>query len=141
LAACSGELVESDEEIVSVSAEALTFSQRMAGCQSDPRVLANIVDLEVCIGADILFRETFEGNGRTCASCHRVENNFTIDPTFIAGLPNNDPLFVAEFIPALANLERPAQMRGSSLILENVDGVQPDPNVRFTLRSVPHNFS
>ena len=109
---------------------------------SDPRVVAGLVPLEVCVGADFFFRETFNGNGRTCASCHRVERNFTIDPAFIATLPANDPLFVAEFNSTLANLERPAQMRARSLILENVDGTQPGgANVRFVLRSTPHNLS
>jgi len=98
--------------------------------------------LDICVGADFFLRETFNGNGRTCASCHRVDQNFTIDPGFIAGLPSSDPLFVAEFNPALANLERPAQMRARSLILENVDGTQPGgPNVRFVLRTTPHNLS
>jgi hypothetical protein len=120
----------------------LTFAQRQAICQTDPRVQAGIVSLDICIGADFFFRETFNGNGRTCASCHRVEQNFTIDPPFIGTLPSNDPLFVAEFNPTLANLERPAQMRQRSLILENVDGTEPGgPNVRFTLRTTPHNLS
>lgn len=110
-------------------------------CQSDPRVVAAIVPLDVCVGADLFLRETFEGNGRTCFTCHRPERNFTIDPEFIATLPPNDSLFVAEFNPTLANLERSEQLRARSLILENVDGTEPDPNVRFVLRTVPHNLS
>ena len=47
-------------------------------------------------GEDLFFNETFEGNGRTCGTCHPKDNNFTIDPAFIAKLPANDPLFVAE---------------------------------------------
>ena len=50
---------------------------------------------------------TFDGNGRTCATCHPPSNNFTIDPAFIASLPSDDPLFVAEFNPDLAALEDP----------------------------------
>ena len=122
-------------------AEALTLAQHTQICQSDARVIAGVVPLDVCVGANIFFRETFNGNGRTCATCHRVERNFAIDPEFIATLPSNDPLFVAEFNPTLANLERPVQMRAHGLILENVDGTQPDPNIRFVLRSVPHNLS
>jgi len=55
-------------------------------------------DLEALIaqGEDLFFNETFDGNGRTCGTCHRAENNFTIDPAFIATLPGDDPLFVAE---------------------------------------------
>jgi hypothetical protein len=122
-------------------AEALTLAQHTQVCQSDARVIAGVVPLDVCVGANIFFRETFNGNGRTCATCHRVERNFAIDPEFIATLPANDPLFIAEFNPVLANLERPVQMRAHGLILENVDGTQPDPNIRFVLRSVPHNLS
>lgn len=122
-------------------AEALTLAQHTQVCQNDARVVAGVVPLDVCVGANIFFRETFDGNGRTCATCHRVERNFAIDPAFIATLPANDFLFVAEFNSALRNLERPAQMRAHGLILENVDGTQPDPNIRFVLRSVPHNLS
>ena len=52
-------------------------------------------------GKEIFFNETFNGNGRTCGTCHPESDNFTIDPAFIATLPDDDPLFVAEFIPAL----------------------------------------
>lgn len=142
LSACSAVPdTETDEPIQSTTASALTLAQRIAGCQLDPRVLAGIVSVDICVGADLFFRESFDGNGRSCATCHRVENNYTIDPPFIATLPPTDLLFIAEFNPTLANLERPAQMRASSLILENPDGFAPDPNVRFVLRNVPHNLS
>jgi cytochrome c peroxidase len=89
-------------------------------------------------GRQIFFNETFAGNGRTCGSCHPAENNFTIDPTFIASLPADDPLFVAEFNPALKeNFENPRLMRELGLILENLDGFEDLPN-KFVLRGVPH---
>ena len=92
-------------------------------------------------GADLFFNETFDGNGRTCGSCHPAENNFTIDPEFIATLPDDDPLFVAEFVPALmANFEKPELMRELGLILENVDGFGDLAN-RFTMRGVPHTLA
>lgn len=56
------------------------------------------------LGRFIFNNVTFQGNGRTCATCHPATNNFTIDPEFIATLPPNDPLFVAETNPALADL-------------------------------------
>jgi hypothetical protein len=119
-----------------------TFAEHQTACQADPRVQSGVVSLTECVGADIFFKETFNGNGRTCGTCHRVERNFTIDSTFIARLPNSDPLFVAENTPALNGLEIPAQMRARGLILENVDGTAPEgPTVRFVLRSVPHNLS
>src|SRR6266498_2209801 len=100
-----------------------TFTQHQAACQADPRVQSGVVSLTECTGADIFFKETFNGNGRTCGTCHPAENNLTIDPAFIATLPANDPLFVAEFMPALSkNFENPILMRQFGLILENVDG-------------------
>ena len=62
-------------------------------------------------GRELFFNETFDGNGRTCGTCHPSENNFTIDPSFVARLPSDDPLFVAENNPELAKLERPTLMR------------------------------
>lgn len=91
-------------------------------------------------GRQIFFNETFEGNGRTCGSCHPAENNFTIDPAFIASLPDDDPLFVAEFNPALKeNFENPRLMREFGLIIENLDGFGDLAN-KFTLRGVPHTL-
>jgi mono/diheme cytochrome c family protein len=104
-------------------------------------VIAELISIEVCIGGDLFFRETFDGNGRSCATCHRVDDNLAIDPAFLSTLPASDPLFVAELNPALAGLEIPAQMRRFGLILENLDGFAPDPRVRFVLRSVPHTLS
>jgi len=92
----------------------------------------------VAKGRELFFNETFGGNGRTCGTCHREERNFTIDPAFIATLPKNDALFVAEFTPALArNFENPRLMRQFGLILENLDGFD-DLESRFTMRGVPH---
>jgi cytochrome c peroxidase len=97
------------------------------------------IDKLISQGADLFFNETFKGNGRTCGTCHPSDNNFTIDPPFIATRPANDPLFVAEFNPALAQLERPALMRSHGLILENVDGLE-NPTVKFVMRGVPHTL-
>ena len=88
-------------------------------------------------GAFLFTSETFGGNGRVCATCHRLENNLTIDPAFIATLPANDPLFVAEFNPALATLEDSNMLRTRGLNRENLDGLDKPP----VLRSVQHTFS
>src|SRR6185369_9775724 len=48
----------------------LTAQQRLDACSRDPRVTSGLVSAEICAGADIFFRETFGGNGRTCGSCH-----------------------------------------------------------------------
>ena len=119
-----------------------TPAERQQACAKDPRVVAGLVSPDVCTGADIFFRETFAGNGRTCASCHPIANNYTIDPPFIEALratKPNDPLFVARPGTPLQNLETP-DLLSNALILENVDGFQ-DPVNRFVTRSVPHLFS
>ena len=97
------------------------------------------LDRLISQGAALFFNGKFGGNGRTCGTCHPASNNLTIDPPFIASLPENDPLFVAEFNPALANLEKPTLMRQFGLILENVDGLS-DPVNRFVMRGVPHTL-
>lgn len=95
----------------------------------------------VAKGRDIFFNETFEGNGRTCGTCHRAEDNFAISPAFIATLPPDDPLFVAETNPDLAeNFENPLLMREFGLIVENLDGFGDLENT-FTLRGVPHTLA
>jgi mono/diheme cytochrome c family protein len=103
--------------------------------------LTTLVEALVAQGEVLFFKETFNGNGRTCGTCHPAENNFTIDPAFIATLPANDPLFVAEFIPALSqNFENPSLMRQFGLILENVDGFD-DLESKFVMRGVPHTLA
>jgi hypothetical protein len=97
--------------------------------------------LLIAEGRRSFFNDTFQGNGRTCGTCHREDNNLTIDPAFIATLPPNDPLFVAEFVPALAvNFENPVLMRQVGLILENVDGFG-DLSTKFAMRGVPHTLA
>ncbi len=98
-------------------------------------------------GEDLFFNEQFKGNGRTCGTCHPIENNLTIDPDFIAKLPNTDPLFVAEFVPALNHMlnggrrfENPVLMRKFALITENLDGFSNLGKI-FTMRGVPHVFA
>ena len=107
-------------------------------------VVKGLVTAEQFAGADVFFRETFEGNGRSCGTCHPAENNQTIDgPDFISSLPDSDPLFVAEQRPPtdpISKLEVPALMREHQLIVENVDGLE-DPTVKFVMRGVPHSLS
>jgi mono/diheme cytochrome c family protein len=92
----------------------------------------------VARGRQLFFGETFAGNGRTCGTCHPEENDFTIDPAFIATRPKDDPLFVAEFNPSLKqDFENSRLMHEFGLILENLDGFD-DLTSRFTQRGVPH---
>lgn len=89
------------------------------------------------LGRYLFNNETFKGNGRTCATCHPANNNFTIDPKYIATLDKKDPLFVAEYVPALKNLENPKLMRSLGLICENLDGFDKP----CVFRGVPHTLA
>src|SRR6266700_3321126 len=138
LAAC--EPAEGDGGgVIQVQSSALTAQDRLAACAQDPRVVTGLVSQQICAGADIFFRETFNGNGRTCGTCHPMSNNTTLDATFIQSLPPTDPLFVFERDPNLANLETP-DLRSLGGILENIDGFE-DPTHKFSVRSVPHVLS
>ena len=119
---------------------AQTADERLADCNRDPRVIAGQVSAEICAGADIFFRATFDGNGRTCGTCHRAEDNFTISPEFIATLSDDDALFVAEHNDELSTLEKPEILREFAMIVENVDGLD-DLDNKFTLRSIQHTLS
>jgi hypothetical protein len=106
-------------------------------------IARGLVSQAVGDGANLFFRGTFGGNGRTCATCHRVENNQGLDLNFISTLPSTDKLFIAE-VPAsqggVPGLERPLLMRNHAQILENVDGLE-NPTVKFVARGVPHSLS
>lgn len=112
----------------------------VSSCQTMPSPTPDPQAALIAKGRQLFFNETFDGNGRTCGSCHPEENNFTLDPAFIATLPDNDPLFVAEFNPDLSkNFENPRLMREFGMILENLDGFGDLENV-FTMRGIPHTL-
>jgi mono/diheme cytochrome c family protein len=118
----------------SIAATLLASAAVLGACETAP---PNPEAALIAKGRELFFNETFAGNGRTCGTCHREEDNFTITPAFIATLPKDDPLFVAEFTPALEqNFENPRLMREFGLILENLDGFGDLPN-KFTMRGVP----
>lgn len=55
-------------------------------------------------GFRLFTEETFEGNGRTCATCHIPEANYTIGPRDIARLrPADLDLVLARNVPGLEN--------------------------------------
>jgi cytochrome c peroxidase len=119
----------------------LDFLAPTAHAQGPAASQATPLEQLIIQGRNSFFNATFNGNGRTCGTCHREDNNLTIDPEFIATLPPTDPLFVAEFDPALSqNFENPVLMRKFGLILENVDGFDDLPN-KFVMRSVPHTLA
>lgn len=75
-------------------------------------------------GHNLFMFETFNGNGRTCATCHQPDIGFGLNPTKISFMNPTDPLFVAENDPALADLENSCLLHGNrGLNLENIDGI------------------
>jgi uncharacterized repeat protein (TIGR01451 family) len=67
-------------------------------------------------GRTLFTRETFRGNGRTCATCHVPgRDQFGLTPRTIDELPHSDPLFVFEDnvnTLKLAARSRPSDLRG-----------------------------
>lgn len=118
----------------------LLISSFFLACVSSMKTAPTPQDARIARGREIFFNETFGGNGRTCGTCHRAENNFTLDPLFIATLPATDPLFVAESNPLLKeNFENPKLMRAFGLIMENQDGFDDLKN-KFNMRGIPHTL-
>ncbi len=109
----------------------LLFALPMSSLAADP-----LVEL----GRPLFVEETFDGNGRTCATCHAAGESFGVTPQGIASsfaADPLDPLFIAENDPALATLENPCLMRQGNeraLFLENVDGFASPP----VFRGSPH---
>src|SRR5881296_3082753 len=119
---------------VAVVATIVVAAATFSACQTTPSPPSDLI----ARGKNLFFNETFNGNGRTCGTCHRAEANLSINPAFIATLPPTDPLFVAEFNPDLKkNFENPKLMRQFGLILENLDGFDDLEN-KFVMRGVPH---
>ncbi len=119
---------------------ALVGAAPLAANSTQVLISHGLISQAVGQGGDLFFRETFGGNGRTCGSCHSVEDNQTVGPEFIATLPPTDPLFIAELDPALGQLEVPRLLREFGLILENVDG-REDPTRKFVLRATSASLS
>lgn len=111
------------------------------------------IDEEVAIGADLFFSETFGGNGRTCATCHFADANYTL-PADLTGISDQDPLMIAdpdnpafvaelELCDPLDGSEDCQAIRQNGLILVNADGhnTAPDGFRSYSMRSVPHLLS
>jgi cytochrome c peroxidase len=98
------------------------FLPRAAYAHTGQESLQEIFAAQIAKGRDLFINETFNGNGRTCSTCHRLDNNHTIDPKYITKLPDSDPLFVSETNPDLTELERPKLLRQFGLFLVNIDG-------------------
>jgi hypothetical protein len=126
--------------IIGLSLAAVPLLAALVGCPPPTLPPPDPAD-PVARGRELFFKETFGGNGRTCGTCHRAEESMSLSPNFIATLPPNDALFVAETNPDLAqNFESPKLMRPFSLIRENQDGFDDLAN-RFNMRGVPHTLA
>jgi len=132
---------------------AMSSGMSLALIQSfTPPLPGSTPDFELLVteGEVLFFEKKFEGNGRTCGTCHPAENNLTLDPTLIQQMHDADPmnpLFVAEFDPNLMEslnggqrFEIPHLMLKQGLILENVDGFG-DLKKRFVMRAISHVFA
>jgi len=91
---------------------------------------------------EALFRTaTFNGNLRTCQTCHLPEDGFGLRPESILRLARTDPLnplFQAEQIPAIRELENPCMMSHRGVILENVLGDPPAFRASMHLLNIKH---
>ena len=91
---------------------------------------------QIDLGRRLFEKETFNGNGRTCATCHAAKENFALSPADVRRRPPGDALFVFERFPGLEALENGPALRAKALICENLDGFdQP-----CVLRASPHIF-
>ncbi len=121
---------ESDyADLLSEDATSFGIGVRPAMAARKPNPDRTVVDVDVLLdrliarGADLFINETFDGNGRTCSTCHSLANNLTLNPGFIAGLSDQDPLFITEQIPELASdgvkpgaLDVPEILRATGLV-------------------------
>lgn len=115
--------------LAAIATWGILASSGVGAQQADPELIEK--------GRKLFVEETFNGNGRTCATCHPPTNNFTIDPAFIRTLKGNDPLFLATpSAPHLKSIEVRRLLQRFALVLENLDGFD-EPGV---LRGVPHTL-
>lgn len=125
------------ERAVARTLSLLAIALPFAACVRPTPMPESLIDK----GERIFLNETFAGNGRTCGTCHRPEDNFGLSPAFIARLPADDALFVAERNSDLArNFENPRLTRAFALILENQDGFD-DLGNNFNMRGIPHTLA
>ncbi|NOZ54123.1 MAG: hypothetical protein GXP08_13495 [Gammaproteobacteria bacterium] len=105
-------------------------------------------------GRDLFFNETFNGNGRSCGTCHHEDDNMALSLKTIAKLPADDPLFIVEqeyrqdgsLNPLFGDfrMEKPILMRKAGLILENLNGFKElngDFTTRVNMRAPNHVLS
>jgi cytochrome c peroxidase len=137
-----------EPEIVIAGMPSIVFEMsRLAKSTAGPLETAKILANQIKSGRDLFTEETFDGNGRTCATCHLPNRGFTITPGIIKGLPKNDPLFVFKTNPELAKLEDERLLTKRALFLENIQGFKKrpffrgSPSVENAAKSAPFGHS
>lgn len=66
-------------------------------------------------GRILFLEETFNGNGRTCGSCHTPQDSFGLTAETVSTFDDNDPFFVANFnlnTLVLTDDAQPSDLRG-----------------------------
>lgn len=132
--------------VATVSALALFAAPAIAHQAVDKRLLKslrNVPEQEISDpigrirrGKQLFESGTFNGNGRTCATCHGSTEEFALSPSDVAARPETDPLFVFKRIPGLLPLENETLLRQKALICENLDGF----DAPCVFRGVPHTL-
>lgn len=76
-------------------------------------------------GENLFIRETFLGNGRTCATCHPQSRRFSLPSAFVASRPTDDPLFVMNSnvnTLVLSGLSQPSDLALGGVIRGSLGG-------------------
>jgi cytochrome c peroxidase len=137
-----------EPEIVIVGMQSIVFEMsRLAKSTAGPLETANILAHKIKSGRELFTEETFDGNGRTCATCHIPNRGFTITPGIIRQLPQSDPLFVFKTNKELAKLEDERLLKKRALFLENIQGFKKrpffrgSPSVENAAETAPFGYS
>jgi len=78
----------SSQATINLSNTALEFASNSVGETSMPTALSMVEQ-----GKNLFFKETFNGNGRTCDNCHKEDEKFGLTAEKINSLSPDDPLF------------------------------------------------
>ena len=122
---------------VTTRTSGLTAQQRLTACAQDPRVVTGLVTPRSRRRRHLL-PETFNGNGRTCGTCHPAQNNSRSTRVRRHAAAPRSAVRLRAGPGDWRPRDRLAARRGG--ILENVDGFE-DPTHKFVIRGVPHTLS
>lgn len=105
--------------LASCSASKVDRGQQLfTGCQKLNLEATRETGSFVCKGDKLIAAALFDGNGRTCGTCHRPGDNFGLGIRTVKKLPPHDPLFVN--VPGLEDSRR---LRSDALIHVKTAGI------------------